>query len=372
MREKNVLCVCNTYYQLLFAIQLKRTVFCNEKMFVILSDHSRNTKKVADNLNNEHDLFDHVFYVKTRKIDYSESRMFHFRVMMNLLIGKDKMLRFLEEIPVADIILYYNYTFSTRLIYAMLSHKNKNLICMRFEEGLPSYQFELEHKAGKINQMAYRFLHLFGVVTLEERTKLFLCYFPQMYRGKMKPIGIEPIQIEDKSLSELLGRVFFVSDIESQYDKEYIYFASSIDFDNDVMVEFDLVEKLAGLIGKENLLIKVHPRDRRNIYKENGYQVDGNSSIPWEALQFHVGIAGKKLLSTFSSSAISSNLMIRSGVESYYLYNLCDCPNHDVIRLVEVLDDTIKRMHNIGGFSKIKIVSELEEILSDNEELGVR
>ena len=49
MYMKSILCLCNTYYQLVLAIQLKATIFQNANYDVIASDHSRNMDQVTKN-----------------------------------------------------------------------------------------------------------------------------------------------------------------------------------------------------------------------------------------------------------------------------------------------------------------------------------
>lgn len=52
--------ICDTYYQLIEAIQIKLTLFKNEKIDVRISDHSKGASDVAKRLA-ESSLFHEVF-----------------------------------------------------------------------------------------------------------------------------------------------------------------------------------------------------------------------------------------------------------------------------------------------------------------------
>ncbi|HEG1241807.1 TPA: hypothetical protein SCN02_002979, partial [Enterococcus faecium] len=59
--------------------------------------------------------------------------------------------------------------------------------------------------------------------------------------------------------------------IDIYKEKKYIFFTSVYDFEGGEPVgEYELVCKIADLVGKDNLIVKTHPRDVRTIYKDNG------------------------------------------------------------------------------------------------------
>ena len=61
----NILVYCNTYYQLLVAIQLRLTVKKADCISVIITDQSRGAEAVAERLRGT-DFFHAVFFLKTK------------------------------------------------------------------------------------------------------------------------------------------------------------------------------------------------------------------------------------------------------------------------------------------------------------------
>ena len=66
---KKVLCVCNTYFQLLTVIQLKHTLLQNDYVAVLLSDHSKNARQIVRNLKTLN-CFEAAGFLETKALDY--------------------------------------------------------------------------------------------------------------------------------------------------------------------------------------------------------------------------------------------------------------------------------------------------------------
>lgn len=79
--------------------------------------------------------------------------------------------------------------------------------------------------------------------------------------------------------------------------------------------------KVANLVGKDNLLIKIHPRDLRTIYSDNGFNVDKNSLIPWEAIQLSSDFSDKVFLTINSGSVLSGSTMSEKPVKTFICIN---------------------------------------------------
>ena len=73
--SRKILFICNTYYQLIVAMQLALTVFEEDEVDVILSDHSVGAKKVADRLQDTR-VFRDVLYLETLKFYASKEGLF--------------------------------------------------------------------------------------------------------------------------------------------------------------------------------------------------------------------------------------------------------------------------------------------------------
>ncbi len=126
---------------------------------------------------------------------------------------------------------------------------------------------------------------IIGKPVIENSFLNFYCFYPQIYKGYLKPVEVPMIQLNSE-ICVALRKVFELDDKKLSYKYKYIFFTSVYDFEGGKPVgEYELVCKIADIVGKDNLLIKTHPRDTRTLYVDNGFNVDENSSVPWEAIQ---------------------------------------------------------------------------------------
>lgn len=58
---KKDIIICNTYFQLIEAIQLKNTLFLHESVTVVFSDHSRNAENIIKQIKSL-DIFEQCFF----------------------------------------------------------------------------------------------------------------------------------------------------------------------------------------------------------------------------------------------------------------------------------------------------------------------
>lgn len=363
MNNRHILAICNTYYQLFVAMQLKRTRYKDDRFTVILSDHSRNAKKTVERLNRE-TIFTKVYFAQTKKKNARFSGLQRIATILDYFLFKKKRPVSTDEIGSVDEYLFYNNGLFENLLYITLIKKNKSMICRRFEEGVLSYPFAKATESlenGKIRKLLNGYLHWKKLQTLYEKTDSFYCFYPELYGGELRPMGIEQIHCSDELIDQF-QRIFTFDKETVCYDKKYIYFASSIDSDCNIQVEFDLVEELSSLIGKENMLVKTHPRDVRGIYEDHGYCIDKNSAIPWEALQFCINPSKTVFLSTFSGSILSCSGMLDDDVETYYLYKLCNCDLPFVKMAVDALNETITKLQKLGKCNKVTVINDFKEI----------
>ena len=64
--------IVNTYYQLIVAIHLKTTLFRNDYICCLISDHSNDSKKVFDRVVSKM-IFDECHYIKTKGVKENRS-----------------------------------------------------------------------------------------------------------------------------------------------------------------------------------------------------------------------------------------------------------------------------------------------------------
>ena len=365
---QNILFVCNTYYQLIMAINMRITLFKNDKATLLLSNHSKNADVIVQNLK-KLQVFDKTEYIKTKNIDYgNRNKLNNLYDYLKLIFGKNKEIKDLVSDRKYNKFLYFNQNLSSNLIFNILAQANKYIEACQFEEGILSYpNIEGNNlrdlKFGR-TKLWCTLRRIFSKPVLIKSTKKVYCLYPDLYFGKLLVEKIPSIKT-DSELTNILKKVFNVDIDKKSYKEKYIYFSSICDFEGGKPIgEFELIKNIAHLVGKDNLLIKIHPRDVRDIYKKEGLKIAQASSIPWEVIQLLYDFEDKVFLTATSSSVLMSAAITGKSTKAFYLYKLCNIKNNYIAEnTVFSLEMYLKNFESNKIFSNIIIAKNIEEIL---------
>lgn len=316
--KKRILIISNTYYQMIVAIRLRETIWKESCVDIIITDQSVNSKIVSEKLDALH-IFNNVFWIENCEYCTStKSVEMWFYKAKSIISGIEKI-----NDESYDEFVFYNADIYTHGLFARLYKINKNLICSRYEEGVLSYNDScfLRYSKFKYIQLIRKYLLK---KTLEEETQRFYCFYPELYNGKLNAIKIP--QIADfKEMGQKLKQIFSIDGDMLEIKEKYIFFTSVYDFEGGKQIgETDLVKEVSDIVGKDNIIVKMHPRDKRTVFKDYGIKVYNNSSIPWEAIQFNNDFSDKVFLTVNSGSVLGANMMLEKSIKSYFLYTCCN------------------------------------------------
>lgn len=360
--EKNysrcVLFLCDTYMQLITAIQIKLKLLQEIDADIILTDHSQKMEKISRNLK-EFKLFRRVKLVKTKLYTYEQGIMDDVKDVLTLMAGNEKKYRDLiwEKNIIYDVIFYHNFSFISYLIYDLSKGNGLKPTCIRFEEGLTSYPAMKKYNGGKSLKI-YRFFRLLsGKGDIFKDTNLFFCYCPELFEAdtKQKCYKIPFIEKGDKKLIDLLNDIFEYR--PQMCRQKYIYFSSSADIDGRNIGEKRIVQQVAKLVGKEKIIIKVHPRDSLDAYREMGLSIWGGPEFPWEIAQLNADFSNKIFVTLSSGSTLSASVMFNEDIETFYLYPCVKGKNPFFDNYCKEIGELLQRLQNIGYCKKHRILS---------------
>lgn len=314
---KNILFVCNTYFQLIVAVQLKLTLFSNDSVTLILSNHSNNSGKVFKSIS-DMNFFEHCFYIEVKQKSRKKTLFQKVNSLISYTFGDDSMWETMG-INIQDEIIYYGQGDEIYSLFSYLYRKNNMLKVSRMEEGILSYSGGLS--CGKRTRISKSIRHFMRKKSIDELYHSFYCFYPEFYKGNMNPVKIPTI---DNRLGEVLTQLFNVKISLDEYKEKYIFFSSVYDFEGGEPIgELDLIKQIAKLVGKENLLVKIHPRDNKKRFIEEGLKVDANSSVPWEVIQLGRDFSKHVFMTANSTSVLSVSLLQEKTPKVIYLYKLC-------------------------------------------------
>lgn len=336
LERRKVLILCGTYYQLIMAIQMRKGFLKGDEVTVLLYDASRNSDAVCERLRTT-GFFDHVHHFPFRErfqVSHCTLAM-KLTFLIEMVHGRGEYERLLPG--EYDMLLCYHASAPELILYATLQRRNHRIKFERFEEGILTYYLCVGREGeSKLCNLACLMRKMLGRPSALDAGVMdyFYCCYPEIYKGVLKPERIARIGME-REFTELLCRVFAVDSRDLDYREKYIFLTSMLDVEGGEPIgEFELVEEVSEVIdgGKENLLVKMHPRDTRTVYEKAGFHVDRNSDIPWEVLQLVAGFSDKVLLTVMSGSALSANMVMENPPQTYFLYPLCRRKGNDYVK----------------------------------------
>ena len=106
-----------------------------------------------------------------------------------------------------------------------------------------------------------------------------------------------------------------------------------------------MVNKIAEVVGKENIFVKIHPRNKVNRFQKLGYVTNQNTEIPWEIIALNIPISEKVLLTIASGSALTSLVNMSSVPKKIVM--LMNCKEIDDSKLTSSLHSlrTVASLH---------------------------
>lgn len=210
-----VLFMCLTYMQVIIAIQMKLKLYPNDDVDLILHDHSRNADKIAKNLS-EAGLFRRVKFVETKY----PSKFDAARQVVAFFIGKRRYSElFWEDDFIYDEVCYFNLNLTVCSALEKIAMNGGSPECVRFEEGLFSYEAMLPvtNKARSM-MLLYALESLFMRKHIYEVPHKFICFYPELMRSVIDRLPGKSLTVSeivelphlnrDKRFLDILNSVF--------------------------------------------------------------------------------------------------------------------------------------------------------------------
>lgn len=358
---KKKLFLCNTLYQIICASAI-RNMFPNDEVDIILSDHSVGNIKIFNRLTNNTIVFNHVFYVESKKFFVNDKNLS--RREFYLLLKNDSTIENILDISdIYDDFFCANVDPLSLRLVNYLKRKNRKLKINWFEDGLTAYSYDkcyFPNFLGNIKAVS-KWL-LFRIYSVTPFVNNFFVFKKDKMEWKpnAKIVEIEPIS---RNLANQLGDIFSVSKCIDKYKEKFIFFEDgAMDWNDESDVE--VVKLIVDLVGKENLFVKLHPRNPKNRFEKYGITTNKDVSIPWEVIATNIEIESKILLTMYSQSVITPDILMNKKakvISLAYLDRNYEKTNHAVY-------DYIKKNYydnNKDVYFTPKSIDELVEIVNE-------
>lgn len=343
---KKKLFLCNTVYQVIIATWMKYSMFEEDKVDIIISNHMNGYKDIANNVKKT-DLFNNVYTVDS--FDYSRGKHSYNsknKARFYLLFKKKELNSFIKLKIKYDEFFVSNLDMFTELLYATLGKQGTQL--HMFEDGISTYSklYEQFYNRKKLPEskrynIIYRLLRykpIYGnVKSLWVLNPSSLLWNPDFEVKKIPALQI------DNDYKKIVNTIFDYENMKDVYDRKYIYFEESFFAETGYTEDVELVNKLADIVGKENIMVKIHPRNPKNRFKELGYKTNEDTSMPWEVILMNNDFSDKILITIGSQTIVTPCILFDMHIKSFSLYN---CVNEKPKDLSGSLFDVLLKLYD--------------------------
>lgn len=336
--------ICCTPYQLIVAYQLKLTVYKNNVVDIILCETFNNSKSIYLKIKKCND-FNTVYFMKKEIFDKNLLIYKNDKIMEVLVKGKLKKMGLSFDASLYDEVFFANIGGVSFLLAKYLKLKNENIKCNMFEDGISSYSNlfydvvkKMNNITGFIKKIHYKLnLNMFSIING------FYVFKPDcmIWDCPYKVIKIPDLSLNKREIVDKLNFIFEYKTMVDKYDKKNIFFEESYFADGIDINDIDLVDKICKVCGKNQMMIKIHPRNNKNRFVELGYKTNKNVSIPWELIVLNEDFNEKTLITISSNALITTCLLLDSKCKLIFLYKLVGQSNERLTNLIEVIQKMI-------------------------------
>lgn len=305
---------CSTFGHLLNAINIKMSLYSNEKADLILSaltDFSSLIERLR-----ECQIFENVIVSNDSIEDNRLFASYDIETKKEIISNPETFLHTLDLKNEYNKYFTYSMVVYGQLIYYYLLNKGMEPTVHLYEEGLYNYVEDGSEREefNSLSEEIYRnkaFMH---------RIVEQLLYEPNLYCGKKQLWRFTPIpkfDSDNKDLAEALRYVFG----EVILPKErFILLEEAFVWDKIDARDMECFESIVQYIGKENVIVKLHPRNPIDRFSNRNYKVMEESNSPWEIYFFSKGIENKVFLTISSNASITAKLAFGKEIPVIQLY----------------------------------------------------
>lgn len=306
---------CDSVYQLMNAIQIKLSLLPGQPADMILSDHT-NFEDIVPGLEKSK-IFDSIYRLYSKedaqnywKFSKEERKEVSLHPESYVDIG------FLTK-QYTDFYLSFDTAYAKLMYYEMIQ-RGMRLNVHLFEDGMATYICDVEKRCSEDGMQH----NAYGEQKFLSNISELLLYEPELFTGPKVPFvlrAIPRISYEKKEIRDLFTGIFHTAPMPKE---KYIFLEEAFTDDKIPSNDLELCLEIAEIVGKENMMVKLHPRNRINRFQAYGFKTMQQTAVPWEMLLMNHDIRKKILITISSNASITSKLIFHKDMNVIMLYKM--------------------------------------------------
>ncbi|MGP1411749.1 MAG: hypothetical protein ACTTKD_07930 [Peptoanaerobacter stomatis] len=318
----NIVALCNTPFQILVALSLKLNYYRNDSFDLVITGAINNYKEICKNAE-KLNLFNNVIEIFERVYKYN----YIYKIARRFCTLNKKLARAFIKKYYPDIrtdyqqINFYGIG-NIQTLWNIFAFGQKNIPEInRFEEGV------LINSPSEAT--AFKFRNTFSNIILHYD-------YIQRHISKQLTFNIEAlaysIPFQKKQINlwndnpeefKKNANILFNYTRNDVIKEKFIFFDQNL---QEISLDFDKLGILAQIrdcVGKENLLVKLHPRHNTQEYK-NDFKINKKTNIPWEIFLLNEDMSKKILIGIASSSLVHPQYYFQTRMRVISLLAMAD------------------------------------------------
>ena len=341
---------CNTYYQLINAIQLSLTEYRSSRKCFLLSGSMKLAGQLAVRLV-ETGTADHAYVVKDR---FDTWRIWMFSTPLKKRYELRIRELFADEEGFACLMQCETYLFANiggaaLCLGEYLHQKRPEVRLAMYEDGVSSYSRifgdMIQGMLHPSNPAKRAVNSAFG--TPYHHLAAYYLFLPELLVWDC-PCPVRQIPPVSDTLAELrriLNILFDYASLEETYGEKVIFFEESYYADGVEVDDLSIVDRLAEQYGTEQIMVKLHPRSRENRFAAKGYRTNLNSAIPWEVIALNIPLSDKVLATISSTALLSSYLLSGGAARLLFCYSRIDYEQNLRLKYTVEVIQQLEKLH---------------------------
>lgn len=311
--------IASTFYQLLNVIHMKYRLFPNEKADLLLMDSTDFSKQIQ--ALKHMDIFEDIYDAKgSWNLDrcFIRGSAAEKRQVFNKF-ARDDSLSFTKK-QYTDCFLGAQTPYF-KMVYYALCEAGIAPRAHLFEDGIYTYvlDFLSECNQDGMDHNQYREQDI-----RKKIENIFAYGDNSMYFGSKKLNYVQiPNMLSDTECLAAEMKIYTKLWAKPAMPKEkYIFLEEGMFQDRLVSSDIVLLDAVAEIVGKENIIVKRHPRCTYDRFSVRGYKVMEDSSYPWEISLMDENADQHVLLSLSSTATTTGKLVLGKDIPAVQLYSI--------------------------------------------------
>lgn len=304
--------ICDTPFQIMMALAFRMTILKNDIVDIVISDIINNSESLYQNVK-ESNVFSDAYYIRDYELNYGFQSLGKAKKIKKLL-NRKKIIKSLLPVDKSYDALFVTDTLrSIDWIYEQLLNINHQLKVFYYEEGPIAVLCDQGNHFKKRKEYESVCKRLFNqVLGVKHINGNFQGAFTSVY-NQMPKAYFEWYDLTRISRDRLDAYVEILNEFwnykhTNMFSNKFIFLEESFFTDGRENRDLEIISDIVSVVGKKDIIVKLHPRTRENRFEKMGLTVYQKNNVPWELIALNGDLCNAVLICVGSGAILYPKL----------------------------------------------------------------